>query len=103
LYALGSGQLVDSNQSFTYLSTKLLSENDEDVLKHVGTLRLYKILLLYRSCAFVGLDNRRYIHQNIFLGIFSKPFHDKRASIMGLTNVRVWRAMEIKGATKSTY
>jgi len=88
------------------LSTKLLSENDADALKHVGALRLYKIMLLYRSCAFVGLDNRRYIRKNTskyFLGIFSKPFHDERATIMGLSNKRVWRAMEIKGAKKSTY
>jgi hypothetical protein len=57
-------------------------------------------------CAFVGLDNRRYLHQNTLkytLGNFSKPFLDKRASIMNLTNVRVWRAVEIKEVTKSTY
>ena len=51
LYTLGSGQLVDSSQSVTYLSTKLLHESDADALKHAGLLRFYKILLLYLCCA----------------------------------------------------
>jgi hypothetical protein len=106
LYTLGSGQLVDSNQSVTYLSTKLLPEDFRDALKHVGVLRLYKILLLYRYCAFVVLDNGRYMYKNTsiyFLRNFSTPIHYERASIIGLTNVRIRRAREIKSAKKSIY
>ena len=58
---------VDSGQYVNCFSTKLLPEVYVDVLKHVAVLTLYKILLIYIyiCCACVGLDNTRYIHQNI--------------------------------------
>jgi hypothetical protein len=31
-------------------------EDDADASKHVGVLKIYKILLIYICCAFVGLN-----------------------------------------------
>jgi hypothetical protein len=76
-YTLGSVRFVDSGQSVTFSSTKLLPEDEADAWKHVRVLRLYK-MLLHIYCAFVGLDNRWYFHQNTskyFLADFSKPCH----------------------------
>jgi len=33
-------------------------EDDADTSKHVGVLMIYKMLLIYTYCAFVGLDNK---------------------------------------------
>jgi len=38
LYTLGSGQVFDSSQFVTNLSTKLLPESDAHVLKYVAVL-----------------------------------------------------------------
>jgi hypothetical protein len=35
-----------------------LPEDDADESKHVGVLTIYKILLIYVCCAFVGLGNK---------------------------------------------
>jgi len=37
-----------------------LHEDDADASKHVAVLTIYKILLIYICCAFVGLDNKLY-------------------------------------------
>jgi hypothetical protein len=47
LFTLGSEQFVDSGPSVTFLSTKLLPEDEVDAWKHVEVLRLYKILFIY--------------------------------------------------------
>jgi len=43
---------------------------DADASKHVGILTIYKILLINKSCAFVGLDDKKFE----FVQIFLKPF-----------------------------
>jgi len=38
-----------------------LPEDDADASKHVAVLTVYKILLMYMCCAFVGLYNKQFI------------------------------------------
>jgi hypothetical protein len=49
------------NANDIYNFRKLLPGDDAGESKHVGVLSLYKILLIYIGCEFVGLDNKEYI------------------------------------------
>jgi len=45
----------------TLASTRLrLPEDNTDASKHVEILMMYRILIIYMCCAFVGLDNKPY-------------------------------------------
>jgi hypothetical protein len=44
-------------------------------LKHVGVLTLYKILLIYVCCAFVGLDNKLYKMHGTYIKIVCFGVH----------------------------
>lgn len=52
---------------FTH-KTKCLYRCNADASKHVGLLMIYKILLINISCAFVSLDNKKFVQ--IFLKLF---------------------------------
>jgi hypothetical protein len=54
-------------------STRLrLPEDDADASKHVGVLEIYRILLIYICCEFVGLDNKLYKMKGAYIEIQTK-------------------------------
>jgi len=59
LLLLLGGNFNNFNNFVTLASTRLrLPENDPDALKHVGVLMIYKTVVIYICCTFVGLDNK---------------------------------------------